>query len=228
MPSTTPTPNKPNKTMALNKSVRRAVKASYHHGDLRDALINTALMLVRKQGVESFSLREAAKLVGVSPSAVYRHFEDKGALLAAVAQAGFNTLALETEAAMKRAARKKDAALAVLQATGTTYVLFALKHPEQFRVMFGPYGAGSAHDVRGADSQGRDPYQQLVEALGVLAGQQRLRMNITQEAALQAWSFTHGLAHLLLDGVLPAPPGEVTSFVQHEVEQMLQLWVIAP
>ena len=75
----------------------------YHHGDLRNALLSAALKLVAKRGVEGFSLREAARAVGVSAAAAYRHFEDKSALLAELALEGLVRLANRMEDAISRA-----------------------------------------------------------------------------------------------------------------------------
>ena len=74
-------------------------RPTYHHGDLRNSLIRAALALVAERGVEGFSLREAARTVGVSASACYRHFSDREELLAAVAHEGLDTLAEEMRAA---------------------------------------------------------------------------------------------------------------------------------
>src|SRR5512136_65494 len=115
-------------------------KAPYHHGDLRHALLEAALDLVTARGVEAFSLREAAREVGVSPAAAYRHFADKDALLAALALEAFARLGQAMERAVSRApgeAGSKAHAAAVFLAVGPAYVEFAVQHPAQFRVMFG-------------------------------------------------------------------------------------------
>lgn len=138
---------------------------AYHHGDLRAALIASARALVTAGGTESFSLREAARAVGVSANAAYRHFDDKAALLAAVAADGFARLAAEMEAtappvdapssrrspgaARGRAAahgplrglsRPAADAVEALRSLGRAYVVFAHREPSIFRLMFGPAG----------------------------------------------------------------------------------------
>src|SRR5689334_8708216 len=116
-------------------------RASYHHGDLRNALLQTALRLVAERGPEGFSLREAAREVGVSPSAAYRHFADKEALLYALALDGHARLANAMERALGRVAGERGTAAhaaAALNAIGEAYVEFAVRHPSHFRVMFGP------------------------------------------------------------------------------------------
>ncbi|HEY6106105.1 MAG TPA: helix-turn-helix domain-containing protein, partial [Anaeromyxobacteraceae bacterium] len=72
----------------MKTPARAPMRVSYHHGDLRHALVEAAVRLVAERGVQGFSLREAAREVSVSPAAAYRHFEDKAALLGAVALDG--------------------------------------------------------------------------------------------------------------------------------------------
>ena len=94
-------------------------RPTYHHGDLRNSLIRAALALVAERGVEGFSLREAARTVGVSASACYRHFSDREELLAAVAHEGLDTLAEEMRAAAD-GARGHRARSTPSTASGTT------------------------------------------------------------------------------------------------------------
>ena len=93
-------------------------RPTYHHGDLRNSLIRAALALVAERGVEGFSLREAARTVGVSASACYRHFSDREELLAAVAHEGLDTLAEEMRAAA--AAHEGPSPFDAVRASGTT------------------------------------------------------------------------------------------------------------
>ena len=128
-------------------------KKSYHHGDLPAALKQAAVLLIARHGVEGFSLREAALAVGVSPSAAYRHFEDKAALLGVIAQDAFREMGERFQSAMGSVRGSGGrAARARFMAQGHAYVGFALEQPERFAVMFGPYGAGvpSEHPHRRA------------------------------------------------------------------------------
>jgi AcrR family transcriptional regulator len=185
----------------------------YHHGDLRHALLEAALALVSKQGVESFSLREAARAVGVSPAAAYRHFEDKAALLAALAVDGMGRLALAMEAAMARAPGAAGAparAAADLAALGEAYVEFAVRHPSHFRVMFGPWceHPGMGEVPPEARPNGRDPYQLLVDALDGLVRSGAISATARAGAEISAWATVHGLACLLVEGSLPLTAAE--------------------
>jgi AcrR family transcriptional regulator len=106
----------------------------YHHGDLRNALVEAALRLIAEHGAQALTLRAAARAAGVSPAAPYRHFADKEALLAAVAEDGFEKLSRR----MRAAARGASDAAARLLAIGEAYVAFARAHSAHFHVMFGP------------------------------------------------------------------------------------------
>jgi len=182
-------------------------RARYHHGDLRNALLEAALALVSKRGVETFSLREAARAVGVSPAAAYRHFEDKAALLAALAAEGMGRLALAMEGAMARAAGAPGSAqraTAEFTGLGAAYVEFAVANPARFRVMFGPWcdHPELCQIPPEAAPSGRDPYQILVDALDGLVRAGVIGLAARAGAEIAAWSSVHGLATLLVEGSL--------------------------
>lgn len=162
---------------------------AYHHGDLRSALVAAALASVGE--ADALSLRAVARRVGVSATAVYRHFPDKQALLTAVAAAGLDRLG----AAQRAAYGAAGGGAAGFGATGVAYVRFALDHPALFRLIFSqPTG-----DAMTA-GEGDDAMRFLLDNAARLAppgADPRL-------FALQAWSGAHGLAMLMLDGQLPA------------------------
>jgi AcrR family transcriptional regulator len=113
----------------------RPKKRAYHHGDLARALVTAALEIIAKRGPEAFTLREVAAVVGVTHGAAYRHFADKEALLAAVAEEGYRGLG------MKLASAANDAPadpLARIRALAAAYVEFAMARPAHYRVMWGP------------------------------------------------------------------------------------------
>ncbi len=172
-------------------------RPSYHHGDLASAIVVAALRRIRERGSASFSLREAARDVGVDPSAVYRHFADKDALLAAVAREGFARMAREIERALETVA---DPA-ARLRVAGLAYVTFASKNPDEFRLMFGRQGAGNEArtSVKGAGELGKDPYAMLKDILYELEAARLLTVPV-KSATLAAWCGVHGLASLVVEG----------------------------
>src|SRR4051812_35962239 len=107
----------------------------YHHGNLRGALLQQALATIRSEGVEGLTLREIGARLGVSRTALYRHFTDKRALLAAVASDGFRSLRQQLIAAWEDGGRNG----AAFDAMGVAYVRFALANPSHYRVMFGGF-----------------------------------------------------------------------------------------
>jgi AcrR family transcriptional regulator len=184
-------------------------RTSYHHGDLREALVVAAEKLVATKGVAGFSLREAAREVGVDPAACYRHFRDKDAILQELAQRGFGRMATAMEAAIvgKRSPRAKLAAI------GTAYVSFAFDHPPWFRSMFGPTGFDARDPrLRGQYAAGRGPYQILEDGVRELLGAGVPRARI-DTAALILWSGAHGYASLVIDGAIRPTRADRTRHV---------------
>jgi AcrR family transcriptional regulator len=166
----------------------------YHHGDLRRALIDTALTMVTEEGTWNFTLREVARRAGVSHAAPYNHFADKTELLAEVAALGFQELGRE----MDRSARRPRSAHQALLAIATAYVRFGVKHPAHYRLMFGPELA--AKEQYPVLQQASDAtFSALTGALerGQAAG--ALRRGPVRDQAVAAWSLVHGLTSLLID-----------------------------
>jgi AcrR family transcriptional regulator len=171
----------------------------YHHGDLRAALIRAGLAILAEEGIQALSLRAAARRAGVSHAAPYRHFADKEALLAAIAEEGFNMFAAEVEAAR---ARYPGSPREQLEETAWAYVRFALAHPDHLRVMFG----GSIEDPQaypGLREAGSRAFAVLVDIIRagqdagtIIAGEARL-------LAVVAWTQVHGLSLLLIGHQVP-------------------------
>ncbi|CAN5914750.1 TetR/AcrR family transcriptional regulator [soil metagenome] len=112
-----------------------AKKRAYHHGDLARSLVSAALEIIARQGPESLTLREVTAAVGVSHSAAYRHFADKEALLAAVAEEGYRGLVQHLTSAVNAANVLPSTRIRALAAA---YVEFAITRPAHYRVMWGP------------------------------------------------------------------------------------------
>ena len=129
--------------MAPSPRAARKPSRPYHHGNLRRALLDEALATIGSDGVEGLTLREIGARVGVSRSALYRHFADKRALLAAVATEGFRTLCRELLAAWEEGGRGR----AGFDAMGVAYVRFAVASPSHYRVMFGGFVGAEAGDA---------------------------------------------------------------------------------
>jgi AcrR family transcriptional regulator len=174
-----------------------ARKGSYHHGDLRRALLDATLRLVEERGPQGFTLRAAARAAGVTPGATYHHFEDKDALLAAVAEEGFAHFRAALEAAAERPAstpRERS------RNVGVGYVLFAVRHPTRFRVMMG-YGVRARARHGGPSGPALATYGFVRDVL--VAGLETTPAHtVTEAEVLGWWSVVHGLAFLAIDGHL--------------------------
>lgn len=179
----------------------------YHHGDLRAALIAEGLRLLAASDAEHLSLREVARNVGVSPTAVYRHFPDKQALLTALAREGAARL-------VERQTSAQDAAgggRAGFDATGRAYVRFALENPALFRLMTARSRKG-ADLFPGEEGSGLQLLQRNIAALvppGTGEDMRRVR-------AIRSWAIVHGLAMLMLDGQVPDDLGLIDQVVVTE------------
>lgn len=186
----------------------------YHHGDLRQALVQAALRRLEHARAEEVSLRALGRELGVSPRAPYRHFATKEALLAAVAVEG---LARFEAFVTPRVAAAGADPVAQLRAIAEAYVLFAVEHPAAFRVMYAPYATVEEHapDLVRARSDGHRASLDVIVA-GQAAG--LLRGGDPMQLALALWTSMHGLAVLLTEGQLgrydrPVDAAKLSSLV---------------
>ncbi len=163
-----------------------AKRAPYHHGALRPALIAAARDLLSREGPGAVSLREAARRVGVSATATYRHFQDKEHLLAAVSAEGF----------VEFADRLKIGGAQAFNGMGVAYLEFAIKNPGLFRLMFGPLL--KTRDKHAELAHASDAaFEVLMEGARGVAGAAE-----AETVAYMAWSCSHGLARLAIDDVI--------------------------
>ena len=196
-------------------------RGTYRHGDLRRALVEAGMELARGGGPEAVVLREATRRVGVAPSAAYRHFTDRQALLDAVCSAAQAALAVAIEeelAGLTGDGGPADAARARLRAVGTGYMRFARKEPGLFRTAFSASEnlRNSASPER-AGGSGLTPFQLLGSALNGLVEAGGLPGERRPGAELLAWSAVHGLSMLLING----PLRELDMATQEAVGQRL-------
>jgi AcrR family transcriptional regulator len=160
----------------------------YHHGNLRESLLDAALHLIADEGPSGFNLREVARRAGVSHNAPYRHFRDKEQLLATVAAEGFR----ELHAAMLEGASTESTLIGKLKRSGYAYVAFALRRPEHFAVMF---------DL--PDSARAEAFAMLLEIIGLCQSEEQLPEGGAEYRAMMAWSLVHGIARLAVAKRLP-------------------------
>lgn len=180
---------------------------AYHHGDLRNTLLETSLKILAEDGAEALTLREVARRAHVSHTAPYRHFESKEALLAAIAEEGFRELIVRSANARDASAKNPRR---IFEEIVWAYIKFAQDKPAHFRVMFSDL-------IRDWDmfpslrATGLDAFNQLLEI--VRAGQAAgfVRKGNAQHIAVAGWSTVHGLALLLIAGQIRLTVGEADA-----------------
>jgi AcrR family transcriptional regulator len=171
--------------------------ATYHHGDLRQALLAAAETVLAERGVEGFTLRECARRAGVSHAAPAHHFGDVTGLLTALAALGFHTLT----ASMREARSGVEDPVERLRAIGRGYVAFARSYPERFRLVFNWHRLN--HDDPALREAGSAAFGELESAVRLVTGKAGAPLEGDLRIALvNAWSAVHGFSHLLLQGQL--------------------------
>ncbi|SDT37476.1 TetR/AcrR family transcriptional regulator [Microlunatus soli] len=194
-------------------------RQSYHHGSLREALLEAGLELTRTGGPGALVLRDVTRRVGVSPNAAYRHFADRDSLLAAVAiriQQGM--VERMGDQLPPAPVDRAGAARAQLSAVGLGYIGFALKEPGWFEVAFAEIDGLPA----AATDDGPAPLRWLVDALDRLVASGELAAEARAGAEWPCWSAVHGFALLALKGPLRSQPPElVWSSAQRTVDTII-------
>ncbi len=192
----------------------RTPRRAYHHGDLRRALLDEALATVRDAGVEALTLRAIGARLGVSRTALYRHFADKEALVTAVATEGFRMLRERLAAAWEGGGRGQAGS----RAMGVAYVRFALDNPSHYRVMFGRFVEPRTREPALA-AEAEAAFQVLVQSLADLQRDGHVRDDDVVVMARHVWAHVHGMAMLAIDVQLPEP-GAVEALVQYGLERL--------
>jgi AcrR family transcriptional regulator len=200
--------------MTPAKRAARKPRRPYHHGNLRRALLDEALATIRADGVDGLTLRQIGTRLGVSRTALYRHFADKRALLTAVATEGFRLLREQLLSAWNDGGRGP----AAFTSMGGAYVRFAVASPAHYRVMFGRFVDPPAHDPALAE-EAEGAFQALVDALAALQRDTVVRGDDTVLMARHVWALVHGIAMLGIDGRLPEP-GAVEELMRYAFERM--------
>ncbi len=179
-------------------AVRIKKKAAYHHGDLRQTLVDAALRIARDRGTRAITLADTAKLAGVSSAAPYRHFADKEALLAAAAEACF----VQFHSVLNTARTSTTNLVEGLFLQGEAYLDFGKQHPEQLDLMFAMhfnFGAYAELLVASANA-----WDELLASVRALAADGIIDAARADDVARQVWFFTHGAATIGM--ALPGSP----------------------
>ena len=211
-------------TLGINVTTDALIKPTYHHGSLREALITAAIHRLQADGIAKLSLRALAADVGVSPTAVYRHFEDKLALLAAIACDGFSGL---THNMHKYLGSEPTDAMTALQRIGMGYIDYAIHHPAHYRLMFGQrmvererfpdlYQTSAASFAMLRNNMQRGLDEKLFKPLPV------------DLLTTTAWSLVHGLSMLSIDGLVKYPSDENLDLLAQMVTRLLADGLLLP
>ncbi|TGK09011.1 TetR/AcrR family transcriptional regulator [Leptospira fletcheri] len=168
-------------------------KNSYHHGDLKRALLDASIRILKEEGYKALSLRKAALTAGVSQSAPYRHYADLESLYADIAEEGFRLL---SERLKSFQSRYKKRPLLLFRESGVTYVEFALEHPDLFRIMYGnQIESHSRYETLVLAEN--DSFRIIVEIIQDCKNAGLIRTDSVEKSATAAWTMVHGIAVLL-------------------------------
>ncbi|MDQ2065465.1 TetR/AcrR family transcriptional regulator [Xinfangfangia sp. CPCC 101601] len=184
------------------------MKRGYHHGNLRQALVEAALALIAEKGPQGFTLSEAAKTAEVTPAAVYRHFAGRDDLLAEVARQGFDIFAALMEYAW---AEGQPSPIAAFEATGRAYLAFARRYPGHYQAMFESGLQPADHrDLAAVAAKARDVMDRAAQAITATLPETHRPPATMISAHIRALS--HGVVELYLrgnGGGAPFPPEDL-------------------
>ena len=184
-------------------------RRGYHHGNLKQALVEATLKLIEEKGPQGFTMTEAAKAAGVSPAAPYRHFSGKEQMIAEAARQGFEIFADLMEFACRRAG---PSALAAFDATGRAYLAFARKHPGHYIAMF-ESGLRISADPGLARASERAMAALTRATESLLADLPEDRRPPATMVAQHVWAMSHGVVELFARG----EPGARAPFAPEEL-----------
>jgi len=194
----------------------QTLNKSYHHGDLRNALITAGADILAKSGVQALNLREVARHAGVSHMAPYRHFADKQALIEAIAEEGFRQLWCTIEQAMIPPSISTAENLIML---GQAYVQFAMRHPNYFRIMFG--SARNQPKSQQLYIASKAGFQMLIEILQRGQTEGEIIQNDSFDQAKMLWTMMHGLAILIIDNQFTDAGDNLSDYANNLVRQCI-------
>ena len=195
------------------------VAKRYHHGDLRNALIQAGQALLAEEGIAGLDLRKVARAAGVSHAAPYRHFADKQALLAAIAERGFHQLAERMDAAIGQA---PAVAAAQLEQLAHAYVRFALEHPAHMREMFSGLTVKRAKYPQ-LQAAAKQAFQRLVQIIEHGQARGEIGPGAPADLSMVTWAQIHGIAMLLIEDQLPGVQGDeqaIAGLIAHGVHTL--------
>ncbi len=209
---------------------KAAANKPYHHGDLRQSLIDAACKHLRESGADTLSLRALAREVGVSQTAPYRHFESKAALFRAIATYGFEMLRDATSKVAKEYADDPETAIVEI---GVAYINFALENPEKYQLFFD----SSLVDFKQSEALmqcGTEAFEVVTGVIQIGIDQGVFIDRPVVEPAGTIWASIHGATSLLLgkepairEAGLQTPVTDAMAFMADHPRTMLEMFVQA-
>ncbi|MGF1649067.1 MAG: TetR/AcrR family transcriptional regulator [Hyphomicrobiaceae bacterium] len=200
-------------------SERKAGRGAYHHGKLRDVLIDAAWDMILEQGAERFSLADACRRAGVSTAAPYKHFRDRDEIFEIVVQRGFDRMTDQAIAEVRRIGEgTRDGVVEML----ITYYRFATAHPSIFRLMFGQQPAiKCASEVIGS---GRSGCEKILDQIRLFCVAEAIDAD-PMELFIPSWTFIHGAACLTIDEdyACVAPGVDVEDMLRRKLPLLLAM-----
>lgn len=184
-------------------------KRGYHHGNLRQALVDACLALIEEKGPTGFTLSEAAREAGVTPAAVYRHFEGRDDLIAAAALQGYDIFGEAMENAYDKG---QPSALAAFEAVGRAYLAFARRHPGHYVAMFeSGISIQRTPELHAAARRAMGVLERAAEDLGQHIPEDRRPP--PQMFSAHVWAMSHGVVELFARG----SPGTQSPFAPEDL-----------
>ena len=204
------------------------MRTKFHHGDLRNALIQSGLEILAEQGIHGLSLRKVAKSAGVSEAAPYRHFKHKEALLAAIAEQGFIRLSERLESTEEQFA---DDPATLFYQSCRTYIDFAQERPHSMRIMFRFRQTENLPEYPELQDAADEAFSYLIDMVEYCQQEGLARQGHPLPLALAAWSTVHGLSMLLIDDCISPDVFEGSSqdaMIQSTLDTLLAGWQHEP
>jgi AcrR family transcriptional regulator len=195
-------------------------RKNYHHGDLKNALIQAGVEILSKEGIEGFSLRKVAQRAGVSHSAPYSHFPDKQSLIAAISTTGFNQLFNELDATVLAYPKNPKRQL---QEGARVYTQFALNNTDTFKIMFSGV-LEKEKEYPAFVEISHKTFQRVVDVVRACQEAGILRSKSPEMMAVTVWGQVHGIVSLALEGQISHTVlghQSVQDIVSFAIEQMI-------
>ena len=175
------------------------VKKEYHHGNLKEELINIAMEVIAKEDVEKLTLKVLADATGTSRSAIYKHFQNKDALIETIIKNGFEKFDEETTPYLKDQSKPL---IDRFYLTGKLYVEFAKKNPNLYRLLFGKKYAHIREETLSIKDEDCSGFAALKKAIEEGQEQGLLKKEDSYKQAIVIWASMHGIASLIIDGFM--------------------------